>query len=103
MHGVRSRLGGTKDRIKSARLKPRTPLVPAMLRHGCEQRAHQHRCQKGDDHSRRTILAISVPDADDKAHWVEAGRCYERFALQSAALGIRRRAGSRATVARTEF
>lgn len=22
-------------------------------------------------------------------HWVEAGRCYERFALQAAALGIR--------------
>ncbi len=34
-------------------------------------------------------IAIFVSEADDKAHWVEAGRCYERFALQSAALGIR--------------
>ncbi len=25
----------------------------------------------------------------DKAHWVEVGRAYERFALQAAALGIR--------------
>ena len=27
--------------------------------------------------------------ASDKAHWVEVGRCYERFALQATALGIR--------------
>jgi hypothetical protein len=25
----------------------------------------------------------------DKAHWVEVGRAYERFALQATALGIR--------------
>lgn len=34
-------------------------------------------------------IAVFVSEADDKAHWVEVGRCYERFALQSAALGIR--------------
>jgi hypothetical protein len=34
-------------------------------------------------------LAVFVSDADDKAHWVETGRCYERFALQATALGIR--------------
>ncbi len=34
-------------------------------------------------------VAVFVSDASDKAHWVEAGRCYERFALQAAALGIR--------------
>lgn len=34
-------------------------------------------------------LAIFISEANDKAHWVEAGRCYERFALQAAALGIR--------------
>ena len=34
-------------------------------------------------------IAVFVSDAEDKAHWVEVGRCYERFALQSAALGIR--------------
>lgn len=28
-------------------------------------------------------------DVDDKAHWVEAGRCCERFALQATALGLR--------------
>jgi len=36
-----------------------------------------------------TGLAIFISEANDKAHWVEAGRCYERFALQAAALGIR--------------
>lgn len=34
-------------------------------------------------------IAVFVSDASDKAHWVETGRCYQRFALQAAALGIR--------------
>jgi len=34
-------------------------------------------------------IAVFVSDISDKAHWVEAGRCYERFALQATALGIR--------------
>ncbi len=34
-------------------------------------------------------IAVFVSEANDKAHWIEAGRCYERFALQAAALGIR--------------
>lgn len=34
-------------------------------------------------------IAVFVSDRNDKAHWVEVGRCYERFALQATALGIR--------------
>ncbi|MDL2336405.1 MAG: Tat pathway signal protein [Pseudomonadota bacterium] len=34
-------------------------------------------------------LAVFVSEVDDPAHWVEAGRCYQRFALQATALGIR--------------
>lgn len=34
-------------------------------------------------------VAVFVSEHNDKAHWIEAGRCYERFALQAAALGIR--------------
>ncbi|SDX07529.1 hypothetical protein SAMN04515617_10173 [Collimonas sp. OK242] len=34
-------------------------------------------------------IAVFVSDANDKAHWVETGRCYERFALQATSLGIR--------------
>ena len=34
-------------------------------------------------------IAVFVSDSSDRAHWVEAGRCYERFALQATALGIR--------------
>lgn len=34
-------------------------------------------------------IAVFVGEADDKAHWVEVGRAYERFALQATALGIR--------------
>ncbi|WP_204137990.1 Acg family FMN-binding oxidoreductase [Halomicronema sp. CCY15110] len=34
-------------------------------------------------------IAVFVSAVDDQAHWIEAGRCYERFALQATALGIR--------------
>ncbi|HEY9888231.1 MAG TPA: hypothetical protein V6D02_07500, partial [Candidatus Obscuribacterales bacterium] len=34
-------------------------------------------------------VAVFVSEVSDPAHWVEAGRCYERFALQATALGIR--------------
>ena len=34
-------------------------------------------------------IAVFTGQVADKAHWVEVGRCYERFALQAAALGIR--------------
>jgi hypothetical protein len=34
-------------------------------------------------------VLVFVSDVDDVVHWVEAGRCYERFALQATALGIR--------------
>ncbi len=33
-------------------------------------------------------VLVLVSEADDRAHWVEAGRCYQRFALQTTALGI---------------
>ena len=34
-------------------------------------------------------VLVFVSDVDDVVHWIEAGRCYERFALQATALGIR--------------
>jgi hypothetical protein len=34
-------------------------------------------------------IAVFVGKAADKANWVEVGRCYERFALQATALGVR--------------
>jgi len=34
-------------------------------------------------------IAVFVGQAADQSHWVEVGRCYERFALQATALGIR--------------
>lgn len=34
-------------------------------------------------------VAVFVGQIADKAHWVDVGRAYERFALQAAALGIR--------------
>jgi hypothetical protein len=34
-------------------------------------------------------IAVFVAERDDMSHRIEAGRCYERFALQATALGIR--------------
>jgi hypothetical protein len=34
-------------------------------------------------------IAVFVSGKSDKQHWLEAGRCYERFALQATALDIR--------------
>jgi hypothetical protein len=34
-------------------------------------------------------VAVFVSEANDKEHWIEAGRCYERFALQATALNLR--------------
>ena len=34
-------------------------------------------------------IAVFFSDAADYEHWVEVGRCYERFALQATTLGIR--------------
>jgi hypothetical protein len=34
-------------------------------------------------------IAVFVSERNDAARWVEVGRCYERFALQATALGIK--------------
>lgn len=34
-------------------------------------------------------VAVFFSDVDDRPHWIEAGRCYERLALQAAVLGLR--------------
>ncbi len=34
-------------------------------------------------------LAVFISEKDDKPHWVQAGRSYQRFALQAAAIGLR--------------
>ena len=34
-------------------------------------------------------VAVFVSEQNDKSHWIETGRCYERFALQATVLGIR--------------
>lgn len=34
-------------------------------------------------------ITVVCSEVDDMAHWIEAGRCYERLALQATALGLR--------------
>lgn len=33
-------------------------------------------------------VVVFVSEESDPAHWIEAGRCYQRFALQATALGL---------------
>jgi hypothetical protein len=35
-----------------------------------------------------SAIAVFVSEVDDPRHWIESGRCYERFALQATALGL---------------
>ena len=48
---------------------------------------------ENDKYARRICssagIAAFVGQTADKEHWVDVGRCYERFALQATALGIR--------------
>lgn len=60
-----------------------SPLFPAFFRTDNEN-------DKYAKHVRSSAgIAVFISDANDKAHWIETGRSYERFALQAAALGIR--------------
>jgi hypothetical protein len=34
-------------------------------------------------------IAVFVSEKNDRQHWLETGRCYERFALQATALGVK--------------
>jgi hypothetical protein len=34
-------------------------------------------------------IAVFVSARDDRAHWIEAGRCFQRFALQATVMGVR--------------
>jgi nitroreductase len=50
--------------------------------------------RRQNDKDRRHIrssaaIAVFHSAADDEPHWIEAGRCYQRLALQAAALGLR--------------
>lgn len=47
----------------------------------------QSRKDVGDIRSSGAV-AVLFSDADDPAHWIEAGRCVERLALEATALGL---------------
>jgi hypothetical protein len=50
----------------------------------------QRQNQKDIAHIRSSgAIAVLFSDVDDKRHWIESGRCYERLALQAAALNLR--------------
>lgn len=68
------------------------PEVPRWLGKLYMSRAFTAKYQNDKDakHVRSSSgILVFVSEHDDKAHWVEVGRCYERFALQATALGLR--------------
>lgn len=68
------------------------PAVPDWVGRLFMQLAFSVKSQNREDirHIRQSsAVAVLVSDHDDRRHWVEAGRCYERFALQAAAVDLR--------------
>lgn len=69
-----------------------SPEVPRALARPLLPFALSSRAQNRRDvpwtRSSAGVLVIAS-EADDAPHWVEAGRCYERFALQATMLGLR--------------
>ncbi|NEZ03573.1 Tat pathway signal protein [Wenzhouxiangella sp. XN201] len=48
--------------------------------------------QNAKDHKHimsSSAIAVIHSESNDKKHWIEAGRCYQRLALQATALGLR--------------
>ena len=69
-----------------------SPDVPRWLGTLFMRLAFSAKSQNGKDitHIRSSsAIAVFFSDVDDKPHWIEAGRCYERLALQAAALKLR--------------
>lgn len=67
------------------------PEVPAWLGRGAMRFAATARGQSAKDRRQiRSSAAIAVlfSEADDQRHWMEAGRSYERLALEATALGL---------------
>jgi hypothetical protein len=60
-----------------------TRLLGALL----TPKSENDKCAKQLRSSAGAIVFVS--DVNDRQHWIETGRCYERFALQATALGIR--------------
>jgi hypothetical protein len=69
-----------------------SPDVPrwlgSLFMHFAFSAARQNRKDTADIRSSAAV-AVFVSEFDDKQRWIEAGRCYERFALQATALDIR--------------
>ncbi|GEO93931.1 Acg family FMN-binding oxidoreductase [Kocuria turfanensis] len=59
------------------------PLFRLLSRTGPANEAYARRIRSA------SAVAVLVSATDDPEHWVEAGRCYERLALQATALGVR--------------
>ncbi|MFZ2989401.1 Acg family FMN-binding oxidoreductase [Ideonella sp.] len=60
-----------------------SPLMGLFLSAGSENERYARQVRNASG------IAIFVSEVSDRAHWVETGRCYERFALQATALGLR--------------
>jgi hypothetical protein len=60
-----------------------TRLLGALL----TPKSENDKCAKQLRSSAGVIVFVS--ELDDRQHWIEVGRCFERFALQATALGIR--------------
>jgi hypothetical protein len=77
---------GVRNRALHGRSFPRS-LGALLMRVLLRPRWENHRSQL--DIRSSSALVVFTSDRNDPPHWIEVGRCYERFALQATALGLR--------------
>jgi hypothetical protein len=68
------------------------PAVPRWLGSLAMKGTFSAKNQNKKDHRHiqsSSAIAVIYSEVDDIPHWIEAGRCYQRLALQAAALGLR--------------
>jgi hypothetical protein len=77
---------GIRNRALHGRSVPRS-LGAILMRVLVRARSESRRSQA--DIRSSSGLVVFTSERNDPPHWIEVGRCYERFALQATALGLR--------------
>lgn len=62
-------------------------IAPVVFRMVFSAKAENEKCIKQVRSS--SGIAVFIAEKDDKAHWLQAGRSYQRFALQATAMGMK--------------
>ena len=85
------RLNEVEDELRTAltELLTRKDATSADLVRTLSRMPHPEASDAAEQIRSSSGLVVFVPETDDRAGWVAAGRAYQRFALQATAIGVR--------------